>query len=327
MTIKELEKQYKEFQEKRKAKIRAKPTKWKRFWGWVWFLLTFSFVWVFYNIRDWRTFIIYCLVNVLVSSEIWIPFFIATVCWYNEPLRNSMISAGMAGILFWNVVPFTPYIAICIFLTIAIKSVFNKIRDKRLKKKKLNEDQIYAVLGFLFTDTETYYDNTLDSFSEAVTNDKEILYLVEDYLRSLKLDYKFVIDILSDEYDSYFYHAEMGRNSAPLPKKYKKRDLYTSEHDGQIWIDKNGRLGVWCEVDGFVAWLDEYESVWIVDSRRAVRRRKRKSKRAHKKWWKKIRKTIKFNFEHVNFDKNTSEKSVEIKPFEMEGLFDYEDKK
>ena len=141
MTLKELEKQYKEKQEERKAKIKAKPTKWKRFWAWVWYLFTFSFVWVFYNIRDWRTFVIYVIVNIIVSCEIWVPYLIATICWNNETLRNSMISAGTAGILFWNVVPFTPYIGICIFLTIAIKSLFNKIREKRAQKKEKKKNE------------------------------------------------------------------------------------------------------------------------------------------------------------------------------------------
>ena len=55
MTLKELEKQYKYKQLIWKTSIRFKPTKWKRFWAWVWYLIAFPWVWLFYNIRDWRT--------------------------------------------------------------------------------------------------------------------------------------------------------------------------------------------------------------------------------------------------------------------------------
>lgn len=130
----------------------------------------------------------------------------------------------------------------------------------------MKQDDVYAVIGLLY--------GWLDCYPKLQELEKDNFYKVVEYLEQLDLDYEFVRDILTDEYGSEFYHKEQGENSQPLPTNYNKNDLYYSEHDGQIWIDKNGRIGVWCEVDGFVAWLDEYKTVWIVDSQEKVKQQK-----------------------------------------------------
>lgn len=142
MNLKELEKNYHEKQLKWKTKIRLESNKFKRFWKWVWYLIAFPFVWLFYNLRDWRTLVIFVIVFLVVSCEVWIPYLIAVICWNNETLRYSMLGVGSACWLFWAG-PFTPFIIICISLTIGIKSVFNKIKHKRIVKKtqKLNSEK------------------------------------------------------------------------------------------------------------------------------------------------------------------------------------------
>ena len=131
--LKKLEEQYKKKQFEWKTHIRLESNKFKRFWKWVWYLIAFPFVWLFYNIRDWRTAIIFVIVFLIVSSEVWIPYLIGVIFWANEPLRISMFSIGSACWLFW-LGPGTPFMVICIGLTIAIKGLFNKIKEKRAKK-------------------------------------------------------------------------------------------------------------------------------------------------------------------------------------------------
>lgn len=133
MTLKELEKEYKHKQLIWKTSIRFKPTKWKRFWGWVWYLIAFPWVWIYTNIRDWHTALIFVIVCAIVSCEVWIPYLIALICWYNEPLRNTMLGVGSGCWLFWAG-PGTPFLLICIFITIGIKALFNKIKDRKSKK-------------------------------------------------------------------------------------------------------------------------------------------------------------------------------------------------
>ena len=131
--LKKLEEQYKKKQLEWKTHIRLESNKFKRFWKWVWYLIAFPFVWLFYNIRDWRTAIIFVIVFLIVSSEVWIPYLIGVIFWANEPLKISMFSIGSACWLFW-LGPGTPFLVICISLTIAIKGLFNKIKEKRAKK-------------------------------------------------------------------------------------------------------------------------------------------------------------------------------------------------
>ena len=131
--LKKLEEQYKKKQLEWKTHIRLESNKFKRFWKWVWYLIAFPFVWLFYNIRDWRTAIVFVIVFLIVSSEVWIPYLIGVIFWANEPLRISMFSIGSACWLFW-LGPGTPFMVICIGLTIAIKGLFNKIKEKRAKK-------------------------------------------------------------------------------------------------------------------------------------------------------------------------------------------------
>lgn len=136
----EIENKFKQDQLVWKTHIRLESNKFKRFWKWVWFFIAFPWKWIWVNIRDWRTAIIFAIVFLVVSSEVWIPYTIGFIGWNNEPLRISMFSVGSACWLFWAG-PGTPFLVICIGLTIAIKSLFNKIKDKKNAKKELNQSK------------------------------------------------------------------------------------------------------------------------------------------------------------------------------------------
>ena len=199
----------------------------------------------------------------------------------------------------------------------------------------MNRKDCLAILGMLYSDfgSEVYYEgrnkkSSLETLFDRPEFNNEILC----YLRGLKLPYVFVRDILSGEYGSVFYHKIWGKNSKLLPKKYKKEDLYTSEHDGQIWFDHNGRLGVWCEVDGFVAWLDEYEKVWVVDSREEVKQKMiEMEKKFHKFLSPYINEIVdkvysqepKYTCEDKQIHWNENSGKIKIATIKIEGLGDY----
>lgn len=116
----------------------------------------------------------------------------------------------------------------------------------------MTEKDSLAILGLLMT-LDIYPSESMRVISSDIV----------DYLKELDLSYEFVYKILSNEFNGYFFHINMGQNSDLLPEKYEIRDLVASEHDNQIWITENGQIGVWCEIDGFIAWLDEYKKVWV----------------------------------------------------------------
>lgn len=131
----ELEKSYKEGQTLKKTAIRLEVNKFKRFWKWVWFYATYPFLWVWVNIRDIRTFIIFIIVFLVVSIEVWLPYLLGLIFWNNEPFRLTMFGVASACWLFW-LGPFTPFLPLCIVITIGIKGLFNKHSEKKENKRK-----------------------------------------------------------------------------------------------------------------------------------------------------------------------------------------------
>lgn len=111
-----------------KAKIKAEPSKCRRFWKWVWYLIAFPWVWTFYNIRDWRTAVIFVITFLVLSSEVWVPYLLGLIL--HSPW---LMGIGTACWLFW-LGPGTPFMVICIMITITIKGLFNKIGEKHGRK-------------------------------------------------------------------------------------------------------------------------------------------------------------------------------------------------
>lgn len=126
MTLKELEQQYKDQAQKRKDKIRQEPNKFKRFWKWVWYLICFPFVWIFYNIRDWRSAICFLLSMVLWSASVWV-FYVLYFITQNE----WFLGIGIAVWAWWLSPLGSPFILLCTFTAIGMKALLNKIKSKK----------------------------------------------------------------------------------------------------------------------------------------------------------------------------------------------------
>ena len=128
--FKELETEYKNKQQIEKEKIKQESNKFKRALKWIIYFAVFPFKWIWVNIRDYRTAIIFVIVFILVSSEVWVPYLLSFVFWNNETIRVSMLSVASACWLFW-LSPGTPFLVICIGLTIGIKTLFNRLKSKK----------------------------------------------------------------------------------------------------------------------------------------------------------------------------------------------------
>jgi len=114
-----------------KAKIKSEPNRLKRFFKWVLYLIVFPFKWLWYNIRDWRTALIFGIVCLVVSSEVWVPYLLAVITWGTN-FSKIMLGVGSTCWIFW-LGPGTPFMIICIGLTIGIKELFNRIKTRRNK--------------------------------------------------------------------------------------------------------------------------------------------------------------------------------------------------
>lgn len=131
------------------------------------------------------------------------------------------------------------------------RSLFKSIISDRMN--------MYCYVG----DLASYEDDLLQS----VLKDDRRLHLKRKmiaYLESLDMGYELAKETIEDTHGYVcVYHVGFGNTGKPLPKNPQRKKLTESQHDGQLWITDEGRIGVWCEVDGFVAWLDEHKTMWI----------------------------------------------------------------
>ena len=97
----------------------------------------------------------------------------------------------------------------------------------------MTSKEIYAIIGWL-----------------AVRHDLNIdkLWKIEKYLGKLELSYDFIMSVLDNEVYG-FYHDDI-----------------KSDYDFIHIDDETGRIGIWCEIDGFIAWLDEYNKKWRLEN-------------------------------------------------------------
>ena len=141
--LKELEAQYKKHQLLWKTRIRLDTNKFRRFWKWVWYLIAFPFVWLFYNIRDWRSAICVLISFLLWSCSVWLWYLLAVVTGWDTEQAKWFIGIGSAVWVWWVSPVGSPFILLVTITAIGIKSLFNVIKSKKSKKGVQDEKKDY----------------------------------------------------------------------------------------------------------------------------------------------------------------------------------------
>lgn len=100
---------------------RAHDSRAKRIWQRI-----VAFVrWILGQLKDRKNIVIFLIVFVVMSSEIWVPYLLAILT------RNPWWWAiGSACWAFW-IAPFTPFFPICIAVTIATRKILDRIARKK----------------------------------------------------------------------------------------------------------------------------------------------------------------------------------------------------
>lgn len=132
MTAKEALERYQESQKRRKEEIKAEPKKFKRFIKKLWFWFSYPFRWLFMECHDWRFFLIFIIVMLVMSSEVWVFYILSFINWGSD-FSKWCLGIATACWAFW-LGPFTPFIPLCIAITIGIKTLIDKIKNRRKKK-------------------------------------------------------------------------------------------------------------------------------------------------------------------------------------------------
>lgn len=134
MKAKDLDKNFKLLNKVRVAFIKQEPNKTKRFFKLLGHYLSFPFIWMWNNLKDWRTFLIFGIVCAVISCEVWIPYLMGFITWGTD---FSAWCFGIASTMWlWWLLPGTPFLPLCIAITIGIKALFNKIKTKKVENKK-----------------------------------------------------------------------------------------------------------------------------------------------------------------------------------------------
>ena len=84
--------------------------------------------WILEQLKDKTNILIFIIVFLVLSSEVWIPYLLAIITgnkwWWG---------IGSACWAFW-LAPFTPFLPLCLAITFGVRKIVDKIRDKHNKK-------------------------------------------------------------------------------------------------------------------------------------------------------------------------------------------------
>ena len=134
--MKDLIQEYKDADRLEKERIKSKHKGIKKFFSWVLYFIVFPFKWCWYNLRDFSTLLIFGIVFLVVSSEVWVPYLLGLI-FIN--LRGALWAFGSACWIFW-LGPGTPFMVLCISITIVIKGFINKIKFKKSNNNENKEE-------------------------------------------------------------------------------------------------------------------------------------------------------------------------------------------
>lgn len=84
--------------------------------------------WILKQLKDKTNILIFIIVFLVLSSEVWIPYLLAITTgnkWW--------LGIGSACWAFW-LAPFTPFLPLCLVITFGVRKIVDKIRDKHNKK-------------------------------------------------------------------------------------------------------------------------------------------------------------------------------------------------
>ena len=132
---------YKAFFSYKGAVIKAMPKGSKRFWA----RMRLIFVTPWCLVLRWlrrnpSAIVVFLIVLALVSSSVWGFYIGAAMVGFDSDAGKWMIGIGSAVWAWWLVGPASPFIGICLALTVAIEAIFKKIKSRRIKNGKKQEN-------------------------------------------------------------------------------------------------------------------------------------------------------------------------------------------
>lgn len=86
--------------------------------------------WLITELKDWHTFVIFLIVSLVLSSEVWLLYLLGLIL--NKPVLLGIASTCW---LFW-LGPGTPFLSLSLFISLSIKRGMEKRKEKKEKKEE-----------------------------------------------------------------------------------------------------------------------------------------------------------------------------------------------
>ena len=133
---------YKAFFAYKSRLIKALPKKSKRFWARVRLILITPWCLVLRWLkRNPSAIVVFLIVLALVSSSVWGFYLGAAIVGFDSDAGKWLVGVGSAVWAWWLVGPGSPFMGICLALTVAIEALFKKIKSRRIKNGKKQENE------------------------------------------------------------------------------------------------------------------------------------------------------------------------------------------
>lgn len=130
---KEAMESYKRSAEERKRAIKADPSGWRRFWRWAWFGISWPWRWLWAECHDWRFLALFAAVCAVASSEVWVFYLLGFISWGTD-FSSWCFGIATTCWAFW-LGPFTPFMPLCIAITVGLRAAIDKIKARKKAKK------------------------------------------------------------------------------------------------------------------------------------------------------------------------------------------------
>jgi hypothetical protein len=114
--------------EAEKAAIKLEPSEWARLRKRLWLLARWPWKWLWMACHDWRIALIYCFWMAALSSEVWVMYIVGLCS--SDPASKAWCFGIASACWLWWLGPGTPFMPLCIALTIGTKALFDRAKGK-----------------------------------------------------------------------------------------------------------------------------------------------------------------------------------------------------
>lgn len=127
---------YERFFSYKKWELEQNHPKGRRFFPWLYMVLVLPWVLIWRWLRhDWHLFIVFGIWCAVVSCEVWFPYLMGFITW-GTAKSKWWFGIGSAFWIWWLSPGGSPFLLICLCLTVATEAAWKGIKALRKRRRK-----------------------------------------------------------------------------------------------------------------------------------------------------------------------------------------------